>query len=248
MTTTQTPVRPTARTLTTRPPRRTWPYWLAAFVILAIVGGGAYVVYRTPVFGLQQLEVTAASGDLSGDVSDEVKAAADIADGTPLVTIDLDAARRRVLAVPQVATAQISRHWPNAVVITVTQRVPAAVTKANGELWLLDSDGNPYIKVAAADVPAGLLTIDLATPGPHDASTVAALAVVDELKSPIKPLVGSVSAHTAYDVELLLKDGRTVIWGSPDDGPKKMQILPAALGQPGTVYDVSDPNILTVSH
>ena len=248
MTMTQTPVRPTARTLSTRPPRRTWPYWLAAFVVLAIIGGGAYIVYRTPVFGLQQLEVTAASGDLSGEVSDEVKAAADIPDGTPLVSIDLSAARHRILTVPQVATAVIARHWPNAVVITVTQRVPVAVTKANGQLWLLDHTGNPYLKVAAAEVPAGLLTIQLATPGPKDASTAAALAVAAELKSTVKPLVSSVSARSPYDVELLLKDGRTVIWGSPDDGAKKMQVLPAALQQSGKVYDLSDPDILTISH
>ena len=245
MTTTQTPVRPTARTLTTRPPRRTWPYWLAALLVLAIVGGGAYVVYRTPVFGLQQLDVTASSGDLSGDVSDDVKAAADIPDGTPLVGIDLAAARRRVLAVPEIESAEIARHWPNTVVITVVQRVPSAVTKANGDLWLLDRDGTPYVKVAAADVPAGLLTIELATPGPQDPSTLAALSVIGEVKSPIKELVSSVSARSAYSVTLLLKDGRSVLWGSPDDGARKMQILPAALAQPGKLYDISDPDILT---
>ncbi|SDP13859.1 cell division protein FtsQ [Nakamurella panacisegetis] len=248
MTMTQTPVRPTARTLTTRPPRRTWPYWLAAFVLMAIVGAGAYVVYRTPVFGLQQLEVAAGGGDLSGDVSDEVRAAAGIAEGTPLINIDLDAARRRVLAVPEVATATVARHWPNAVVITVTQRVPVAVTKANGSMWLLDHDGDPYIRVSAANVPAGLLTLQLATPGAGDAATVAALSVAAELKAQVKPLVASISARSAYDVQLLLKDGRTVLWGSPDDGAKKMQILPAALQQPGKTYDVSDPDILTISH
>ena len=221
MTMTQTPVRPTARTMTTRPPRRTWPYWLAALVVLIIVGSGAYVVYRTSVFGLQQLEVTAASGDLSGDVADEVKAAADIPDGTPLVSIDLDAARQRVLGVPEVATALIARHWPNAVVITVTQRIPVAVTKANGQLWLLDRTGDPYLKVAAADVPTGLLTIQLATPGTKDASTAAALAVAAELKSTVKPLVSSVSARSPYDVELLLTDGRTVIWAARTTGPRR---------------------------
>lgn len=247
MTMAQTPVRPTARTLRTRPPRRTWPYWLALFVVLAMVGAGAYVVYRTPALGVQQLEVAAVSGDLDGDVADEAKAAADINLGTPLVGIDLEAARRRVLAVPQVASAQIARHWPNTVVITITQRIPIAVTKANGVLWLLDRDGNPYLKVAAAAVPDKLLTVQLATPGPQDPATLAALAVIGDLKPPIESLVSYVSAASAYDVRLILKDKRVVLWGSPDDAAKKMQVLPAALGQPGRTFDVSDPDIITTS-
>ena len=106
MSTTRTPVRPVDRSLTTRPARRQWPWFLALFLVIALVGGGAYVLYRTPVLGLQQLEVSAAAGDLSGDVSDAVRAAADIPEGTPLITVDLDSLRRRVLTVPQIATAE----------------------------------------------------------------------------------------------------------------------------------------------
>jgi cell division protein FtsQ len=245
--TTRTPVRPVDRSLTTRPARRQWPWFLALFLVIALVGGGAYVLYRTPVLGLQQLEVSAAAGDLSGDVSDAVRAAADIPEGTPLITVDLDSLRRRVLTVPQIATAEVSRHWPNAVVITVTQRRPMAVTMANGSLYLLDDTGFPYLKVSRSQVPDGLLTIALATPGRADPSTLAALAVIEAVKAPVRAAVTSVSARSAYDVELQLRDGRSVIWGSPDDGARKMQILPAALSRPGRVYDVSDPKIVTVS-
>ncbi len=247
MTTTRTPVRPVDRSLSTRPPRRQWPYFLALFLVLAMLGGGAYVFYRTPVLGLQQLEVTANSGDLPGDVGDAVRAAVDVPQGTPLITVDLESVRHRVLAVPQVATAAISRHWPNALVITVGLRTPAAVTMANGSLYLLDDTGYPYLKVTSSQVPPGLFTIALATPGRHDPATMAALAVIGGIGAPIRSTVASVSARSAYDVVLQLRDGRSVIWGSPDDTAKKMQVLPAVLTRPGKVYDVSDPDIVTVS-
>lgn len=247
MTTTHTPVRPVDRSLRTRPPRRQWPWVLGISLLLILAGGGAYVAYRTPVFGLQQLEVVAASGDLTGDVSDSVKAAADIPPGTPLITVDLGSLRQRVMGVPQIATASVVRHWPNSLVITVTQRRAAAVTMANGSLYLLDGTGFPYLKVTRAQVPPGLLTIALATPGQHDPSTLAALSVIGAVKAPILGSVTSISARSAYDVELQLRDGRSVIWGSPDDGARKMQILPAVLTRPGKIFDVSDPDIVTVS-
>ena len=231
--------------MTTPIHRRRWPYWLAAFLVLSLAGGAAYVVYRTPVLGLAQVEVSATTGDLSEQVNEDVKDAVEVSDGTPLVTVDLAAVRARVLALPQIATAAVSRHWPNALVVTVTQRVPAAVTVANGSNWLLDTTGHPYLEVTRA--PAGLLTVQLATPGAADPSTVAALAVIGALKAPIRATVASLTVRSAYSVVLNLKDGRTVIWGSPDDSARKMQVLPAVLAQPGRVYDISDPTYVTVS-
>lgn len=246
MTSTSTPVRPASRRMSTRPPRPQWPY-VFGLILFTLAVAAVYVVYRTPVLGMQHLELTAASGDLTGDVSDSVKVAVDVPPGTPLITVDLESLRGRVLAVPQIATAAVSRQWPNSLVITVTQRVPVAATMANGSLYLLDNNGYPYLKVAKSQVPTGLLTLALATPGAHDPSTIAALAVIGAIKPPIRGVVTSVSARSAYDVELQLQDGRSVIWGSPDEGAKKMQILPAMLAQPGKIYDISDPDMVSVS-
>lgn len=246
MTATRTPVRPVARSLSTRTPRQQWPYILG-LILLTLAVGGAYVVCSTPALGLQQLEVTTSSGDLAGEVSDSVKAAAAVPLGTPLITVDLESLRRRVLAVPQVATAEVSRRWPHSLFISITSRRPVAATMANGSLYLLDGSGYPYLKVARPQVPPGLLTVALATPGQQDASTLAALAVIGALMPPVRGAVISVSARSAYDVELQLQDGRSVIWGSPDDGARKMQILPAVLTRPGKVYNISDPGLVTVS-
>ena len=229
-----------------RPRRRRWPWALAAFLVLALVGGAAYVAYRTPVLGVHTVAVQTTAGELTDDVRGEVVDAAGITTGTPLIRVDLESVRHRVLGVAEVASASVSRHWPNEVLITVTERTAVAVTKANGALWLLDATGVPYLKVSTAAAPAGLLTIDLATPGAGDRATLAGLAVVGQLKAPVRDQVASVSAPSAYRVVLTLRDGRVVVWGSADQGAKKMQILPAVLAQPGSTYDISDPDMVTV--
>ncbi len=226
-----------------RPPRRHWPWWLAAFLVLALLGGAAYVAYRTPVLGLRSVEVTARSGELDAQVRDQVSASVSVPDGTPLVGIDLAAVRKRVLAVPEISAASVTRRWPHGLEVSVSLRQAAAVTRANGALYLLDTTGTPYVTVATA--PAGLLTIELATPRAGDPATMAALAVVGSLKQPVRGMVASVSARSAYTVTLNLADGRTVLWGSTQDSAKKMQILPAVLAQAAKSYDISDPAYVT---
>lgn len=227
-----------------RLPRRHWPWLLAVVLVLALLAGAAYVAYRTPVLGVHTVAVSTPTGELTDEVRGEVVDAAGVATDTPLITVDLESVRRRVLAVPQVASASVSRHWPGDLRITVTQRTAVAVTKANGAVWLLDATGVPYLEVSGA-APAGLLTIDLATPSAGDPATMAGLAVVGQLEAPIRDQVASVSAPSSYRVSLTLRDGRVVVWGGTDRGAKKMQILPAVLAQPGHSFDISDPDLVT---
>ena len=50
--------------------------------------------------------------------------------GTPLLRVDVDAAAARVRRLPQVASAEVTRGWPDRVVVTVAERVPVAVVHA----------------------------------------------------------------------------------------------------------------------
>ena len=77
--------------------------------------------------------------------------------------------------------------------------------------------------------------------------TLAALQVLDSLDADIRELVVSMSAAAPYDVRLRLTKGRTVIWGSAELAAEKNQALAAVLRQPGTIFDVSDPTLVTVA-
>jgi len=59
--------------------------------------------------------------------------------------------------------------------------------------------------------------------------------------------VDQVAPASVLDVRLILARGRTVLWGAPDDLAHKGAVLAALLSQPGKTYDVSSPDLPTIS-
>ena len=220
-------------------PRR-WPWILALVLVVLLLAGAVYGVFFSPLLGVRSVSIAGATDP----VSVKVLAVVDVPDGTPLARVDLDGVAERVNAVPEVAEVEVARHWPDTLVVTVTPRVPIAVTSANGRYWLMDSTGDPYLAVDAP--PAGLVPVKLATPGVGDPATAAALTVVAALSPDFRAQITDLAARTPYDVRLTLADGRSVIWGEATDSAKKMEILPAVLAQTGTVYNISDPTLVSV--
>ena len=224
--------------------RRRFFGWVALVLVLLLGAGAAYALWFTPVLGVSTVQISAADGTLTVDQDAEVRAAAGIEMGTPLIRIDLDDVATRVEALPDVADAQVSRHWPGTLRITVTLRYAVAVVAANSSWYLLDAAGHPFDQVAAP--PDGVVQLRLATPGPADPATLAGLTVVQALTDQLRPLVTTVSAHSTQNITLELVDGRTVLWGTADDSQRKAAVLPAVLTRPGTQFDVSDPELVTV--
>lgn len=221
-------------------PRR-WPWILALVLVGTFFLASIYAVFFSPLLGVRTVTITGAPESLTA----KVRAVVDVPAGTPLARVDLDVVAAKVEGIPEVADVEVARGWPDTLSIVLTQRVPVAVTSANGQFWLLDATGDPYLAVGTP--PAGLVTVALVAPGIGDPSTIAALAVTAALTPEFRAQVASVSARTDFDVELTLIDGRKIIWGEATDSDKKMQILPSLLlAQEGTEYDVTDPTLVTV--
>ena len=75
-----------------------------------------------------------------------------------------------------------------------------------------------------------------------------AAAVVSALPDDLAPRVDHVSVATVDQIELALRDGRTVVWGSAEDSAQKAEVLEVLLGQEASVYDVSVPSNPTTRH
>ncbi len=210
-------------------------------MVLALLGGAVYAVFFSPWLAVTSVSITGADDALTAQVRSRVT----VPTGVPLARVDLDAVAATAESVPEVADVEVARQWPDTLAITVTPRVPVAVTSANGQLWLLDTTGEPYLTVASP--PPGMVTVQLAAPGRNDPATLAALTVVTALTPDFKSQVAVLSARTGFDVELTLIDRKKVIWGEPTQSAQKMQILPALLAaRDGTEYDISDPTLVTV--
>jgi cell division protein FtsQ len=112
-------------------------------------------------------------------------------------------------------------------------------------MHLVDPTGVDFQTVPAA--PPGLPKLQLTSAAPDDPHTQAIVRVLAALPDQLRPSVATVSAATPGDVRLGLVNGRTVRWGSADDSARKAAVLAALMTQPGKVYDVSSPDLPTIS-
>jgi cell division protein FtsQ len=88
-------------------------------------------------------------------VTDELKRAADAAGGdkAPQALVDVSAIRRRLLQFGWVKDARVSRRLPDALVIDIVERRPAALWQNQGQLALIDSEGVVLDRVPVDKMP-----------------------------------------------------------------------------------------------
>lgn len=215
---------------------------IAAVLVLVVAGALGWVVFYSSVLGLDHIEVRGAQA-LSAATVEDVLA---IPRGTPLARVDLSAAEAALESITAVESARLTRDWPRTLVVQLTERTAVAAVDVEGTTWLLDRFGVLFAQVSA--IPEGVLALQLATPGPEDRATAAVIVVIESLTPAISAILVQILADSPTEISLELTDGRTVIWGGPDNSVQKSQILGGLLtgGVVGTVYDVSSPTSAVV--
>lgn len=216
----------------------TWRYVLYAAAVVALAGFAVYAVYfsswlRTEgvqVEGLQQL------------TQEQVLGAADVPLGGPLARADLTAIQQRVEALAIVKSADVSRSWPHDVRIVVTERTPVAVL-ARGRIYVqVDASGVTFMPRLKS--PGTLPTID--TGAQADANALSEGAkVAASLPPEVAKLVDHIEVTTIDQIQLSLRDGRTVLWGSADESTAKARVVLALLKTKAHSIDVSVPGLPT---
>ena len=213
---------------------------VGAVVLLTVVGLGTRVLLYDS--GLANVEEVTVSG-LVTVPEQVVRDAAAVTPGGPLISADTAGIAQRVAAVEGVAAVEVRRAWPHTVEIEVTERVPVALWQTASGLFEVDTTGLSYRR--APEPPPALPHLVFAGVAPQDPATAAAIAVLRDLTEPLRAQVATV-AVAGTQVTLGLVDERSVRWGDPERSADKVAVLGPLLGQPGTVYDVSSPDLPTV--
>jgi cell division protein FtsQ len=147
---------PRRRTEATKPPKTTRRLnpgilrWFLLVVPIVFAGAGTYVVINSPLLRVQDIEVIGAQ---TLDTQ-EIGLVTGLKDQSMLM-LDVDSAYKNVLALPQVKSVSLERHWPNAVTLNITEREPAALWSVGGRDYAVAADGT----VLAGGAPSG--------PAPH---------------------------------------------------------------------------------
>jgi cell division protein FtsQ len=232
--------RPTARRGRHRVLRTAFTLLLLAAVAWALWAGPLLAVRSVQVDGARTLP------------ADQVRTAAGVEEGTPLLRVDVAAAEARVARLPQVASVQVARGWPSSVVITVVERVPVAVVGEPGRRSLVDREGVLFDSVSG-DPPAGVVPVEVAEPGPGDPATMAVLEALLAVPRDVRARIAVASADDDQEISLTLADGTAVVWGGPEESATKGTALAALLEQiegdrlePAETIDVSTPDAVVL--
>ncbi|WP_293787448.1 cell division protein FtsQ/DivIB [uncultured Aeromicrobium sp.] len=216
--------------------RRRWIRAVLIALVAALIGAGVWVVWFSGLLVAQQVRVTG----VEHLTEEQVQQAADVPLGTPLARLDTEDVVARVGELAPARRVQVSRSWPDTVVVTVTERSPAAWISRDGRPWEVDAEGVIFLPVDSPEPGLPELRVD-----PDDADAVAAAArVAHDLRDTDPTLAGqlaAIGAETQDSVELAFLDGRTVVWGSAADPGAKIRVLKVLLDVPASVYDVSVP-------
>jgi cell division protein FtsQ len=217
--------------------------------------GVAWLVLFSPVFALDPAEVTI-TGAGTVVAIDDVSAVVGRVEGIPLPRLDAIGLRDRVLGVPGVRQAKVTRAWPRGLVIVLVAREPVAAVPqpptAAGPtagdpagFTLLDAEG--YQVGWAAAAPEGLPVVSVPIDGKNQRTLTAVLTVLEALPPELRAEVATAQASSQDTVQMGLRDGATVNWGSASDATLKVAVLQALRAAPATaaakVFDVSAPTL-----
>ena len=212
---------------------------LAALAAVVLVAVGIWLVFFSDVLAVHQVQVRGTEV-LSAE---QVERVAAVPHDVPLATSDLDAVQARVEELAPVASATVSRAWPDTIRIDVTERHAVAVVDWQGTWRGLDPEG--VLFRTYPHKPVGLPRIDIRADTPADALAEAAHVVV-ALPPDVLRRVDHLEVRSIDAISLSLRSGSRVTWGSADESGHKAEVLELLLRQPARVYDVTAPGRPTI--
>ena len=205
-----------------------------ALLLAGVLAGSVWLVFFSSVVTAREVDVT---GTRSLGES-RIERAAEVPTGTPLARVDLDAIRARVESIAAVRRVEVSRAWPHTVHIEVTERTPIAVIDRGNGLQALDSEGVLFGSYGSRPKNLPLVRTEPSTRGE---ALVEGARVIEALPQGIARRVDTIEVTSVDEIQLVLGNGRRVLWGSAEDSDQKAEVLGVLLERPGNQIDVSVP-------
>ncbi len=249
--------------------RKPWPrgrrlavIWGSAAAGIALLAGGATRLVidgwvDRQVAGMNRMFI-ATSAELGFTVervladgrnettSSQILSAVGVQLGEPIFSVDLEAARARLLALPWVATATIERRLPDTLYVRITETTPLALWQQQQRLHLLGTDGR-VIDGAAIERFANLLVVVGPDAPEHAGELLDMLATQPELRRRVTAAIRiggrrwNLRIDNGIDVKLP-EENSAAAWAELGRLERDYGIL----GRDLTVIDLRLPNQLQV--
>ena len=205
------------------------------------------VLYFSPLLPVRHIEVT--GNDLLTDVRTN-ELLGDLY-GEPMPQVGTGDVRQRLEE--ESAVAEVSAHLelPATLHVEIIEHLPVAEVHEDDDVMLYNAYGEVIRDFAGAEqLEAGdyaTVLIDSEAALQDDAIFDAIVAVLGELPEEARGQLESAAAESIDSVQLELADGRTIVWGSEEDGAEKAAVLQAILASEdeafteAEVIDISTP-------
>jgi cell division protein FtsQ len=230
-----------------RPPLRTIVILAALAVLLG--AGGIWVLYGSSWLRVRHVSVSGTRVLTPAAVLD----AADVPVGAPMISVDTDGIEARLRRkLPRIDTVDVVRSWPHGIGLKVTERTAVLIVRKDRNFIEIDHEGVRFATVSQAPNGVPVLELSVSRTGSGAASlrrfgadrlVREAVLVAGELPAAVAADTRTVQVRSYDDISLELADGRTVAWGSGDNGRAKARTLAALMkAAPGARhFDVSVP-------
>lgn len=209
--------------------------------VVLVAGLLGWLGFGSGLFSLDRVEIV---GVTFTDV-EKVTATAAVPEGASLLSVDTDEVAERVAELPEVEVVTVSRDWPHTLVIDITERTAHLAVPSGDGFVLVDRSGVAFRTVE--EEPAETVRVELDDPGRHDPATISVLTVLSSLTEGLEERLVTVEAPAPTRVTLLLSDERTIFWGDASRSDRKAEVATALLGMSEQHFDVSAPDVPTVS-
>ncbi|MFI7008059.1 cell division protein FtsQ/DivIB [Streptomyces sp. NPDC050145] len=220
-------------------------------LLVLAVAGGIWLLYGSAWLRVDRVTTSGTEVLTSAQVRD----AADVPVGAPLVSVDTDAIEARLRRkLPRIDSVDVVRSWPHGIGLKVTERKPVLLAedaRNSGKFVEIDRKGVRFATVDKA--PEGVPHLELT---PDHGGAAASLRrfgpdrLVREAVRVARQLPREVARDTrnlkvrSYDgISLELTRGRVVEWGSAEKGAAKARALVALMkaAPKARHFDVSVP-------
>ncbi len=221
---------------------------IALLTVTVLVAGGDWLVHQ-PFLRARHVEVLG----LHHETRAQVLSVSGLDSEPPMIDVRGAAIAQRLRVFPWVASARVTLHWPDTVVVSVTERRPVAVAyDANHVLQYVDASGRD---LGRAPLHANLPTLRYLDPSsrtwPFTRAGYNAALVASRLPTAFRAQVSVVEVTSSGSVTLQMTTPVTFLLGLPSDLTDKFvsvaSVIAHATLQPGDVVDVRAPGEIAIS-
>lgn len=217
--------------------------------LVLLTAGGVWALYGSQWLRVERVSVSGT--DVLTPA--QVREAADVPVGSPLISVDTDAIETRLLRkLPRIDSVDVVRSWPHGIGLKVVERTPVLIVEKGGKFVEVDDGGVRFATVSQAPKGVPALELTVAESGSAAASlrrfgedrlVREAVRVAGDIPAAVAKSARTVKVRSYDDISLELSDGRTVLWGSGEKGAAKARTLTALLkaAPDARYFDVSVP-------